>query len=134
MIFETTLWLGGLFVSAFVSATVLPGNSEAALLAALHFKPELGLLAVAVASLGNILGGLLTVWLGRRLPPAPPKPWLQCLQQLGSVSLLLSWMPIVGDALCGVAGWLRWPWLAVIVYLAMGKILRYLAIYALFTL
>lgn len=121
-------------MSAFVSATVLPGNSEAALLAALHFKPELGLLAVAVASLGNILGGLLTVWLGRRLPPAPPKAYLQRLQRLGPVSLLLSWLPIVGDALCGLAGWLRWPWLAVIVYLAMGKILRYLAIYALFNI
>lgn len=136
MIFETALWLGGLFVSAFVSATVLLGNSEAALLAALHFKPQLGLLAVVVASLGNILGGLLTVWLGRRLPSipsaeAPPKPWLQRLQQLGPVSLLLSWVPIVGDALCGVAGWLRWPWPAVMVYLAIGKILRYLAIYAL---
>lgn len=136
MIVETTLWLGGLFVSAFVSATVLPGNSEAALVAALHFKPQLGLLAVAVASLGNILGGLLTVWMGRRLLSIPavleaPKPWLQRLQQLGPISLLLSWVPIVGDALCGVAGWLRWPWPAVIVYLSIGKILRYLAIYAL---
>jgi membrane protein YqaA with SNARE-associated domain len=131
LIFETALWLGGLFASAFVSATILPGNSEAALLAALHFKPQLGLLAVAVASLGNILGGMLTVWLGRRIPPAPPKPYLQRLQQLGPISLLLSWLPLVGDALCGVAGWLRWPWLAVIAYLAMGKILRYLAIYIL---
>jgi membrane protein YqaA with SNARE-associated domain len=131
LIFETALWLGALFASAFVSATILPGNSEAALLAALHFKPQLGLLAVAVASLGNILGGMLTVWLGRRIPPAPPKPYLQRLQQLGPISLLLSWLPLVGDALCGVAGWLRWPWLAVIAYLAVGKILRYLAIYVL---
>ena len=128
---EILLWLAGLFASAFLSATVLPGNSEAALLAALHFKPSLGLLAVAVASLGNILGGVLTVWLGRKLPPVPQKPWLQSVQKLGPISLLLSWVPIMGDALCGVAGWLRWPWLAVIAYLSVGKILRYLAIYAL---
>ena len=82
----------------------------------------------------NILGGLLTVWLGRRLPPAPAKPWLQRLQQLGPICLLLSWVPIIGDALCGLAGWLRWPWLAVTMYLSVGKILRYLAIYALFTI
>ena len=128
---DILLWLVGLFASAFLSATVLPGNSEAALLAALHFKPSLGLVAVAVASVGNILGGLLTVWLGRKLPPAPQKPWLQTLQKLGPISLLLSWVPIIGDALCGVAGWLRWPWLVVIAYLSVGKILRYLAIYAL---
>ncbi|MBM5571334.1 MULTISPECIES: YqaA family protein [Deefgea] len=126
---EILLWLAGLFASAFLSATLLPGNSEATLAAALHFKPSLGLLAVAVASLGNVLGGLLTVWLGRKIPPAPQKPWLQCLQSLGPVSLLFSWLPIVGDALCGVAGWLRWSWLPVIFYLSIGKILRYLAIY-----
>lgn len=126
---DVLLWLAGLFTSAFLSATVLPGNSEAALLAALHFKPSLGLLAVAVASIGNILGGLLTVWLGRKLPPAPAKPWLAQLQKLGPISLLLSWVPVVGDALCGVAGWLRWSWLSVVVYLSIGKTLRYLAIY-----
>ncbi|MGL4996498.1 MAG: DedA family protein, partial [Deefgea sp.] len=68
-------------------------------------------------------------WLGRKLPPAPQKPWLDTLQKLGPISLLLSWVPIVGDALCGVAGWLRWSWLPVLVYLSIGKILRYLAIY-----
>ncbi|MGL6042187.1 MAG: YqaA family protein [Deefgea sp.] len=126
---DIVLWLAGLFASAFLSATVLPGNSEAALVAALHFKPSLGLLAVAVASVGNVLGGLLTVLLGRKLPPAPQKPWLETLQKLGPISLLLSWVPVVGDALCGVAGWLRWSWLPVLVYLSIGKILRYLAIY-----
>ncbi|QZA78463.1 DedA family protein [Deefgea tanakiae] len=129
---DILLWLVGLFASAFLSATVLPGNSEAALLAALHFKPSLGLLAVTVASLGNILGGLLTVWMGRKLPPAPQKPWLQKLQKLGPISLLMSWLPIVGDAVCGLAGWLRWPWWSVTLYLSIGKIARYLAIYVLF--
>ena len=124
-------WLAGLFASAFVSATILPGNSEASLIAALHFKPELGLLAVAVASLGNILGGALTVWLGRRLPVAPQSRWTQWAQRIGVISLLLSWVPLIGDALCGLAGWLRWPWLSVLVYMSVGKVLRYLAIYTL---
>ncbi|MBM5575066.1 YqaA family protein [Deefgea sp. CFH1-16] len=128
---ELSLWLAGLFATAFLSATILPGNSEAALVAALHFKPDLGWLAVAVASLGNVLGGLLTVYLGRILPKAPEAKWLPRLQRLGPVSLLLSWVPLMGDVLCGVAGWLRWPWRPVMLYLILGKVLRYLVIYAL---
>lgn len=121
-------WLAGLFGSAFASATVLPGNSEAALLALLHWKPQLAGGAVIVATLGNVLGGLTTVWLGRRLPEAPEGRAVRWARRFGCASLLLSWLPLVGDALCGVAGWLRWPWLPVIVWLTLGKAARYVAI------
>lgn len=120
--------LAGLFVSAFTSATVLPGNSEAALLALLHFKPQLALLAVAVATIGNTLGGLTTVWLGRRILKTPQGRAVALAQRYGPVSLLLSWVPLAGDALCGVAGWLRWHWWPVLVWMTLGKLARYSAL------
>ncbi|QLG88375.1 DedA family protein [Chitinibacter bivalviorum] len=126
----TTLsWLAGLWLSAFSSATILPGNSEAVFAAALHFQPQLWLAAWLVVSIGNIMGGAMTAWLGWRVP-APPKqsrltPYLRHAERLGPISLLLSWVPVVGDALCALAGWLRWPWLAVLIYLSLGKIARY---------
>ncbi len=123
--FDSLGWLAGLFGSAFVSATILPGNSEAALLALLHFQPQIVVVAVGVATLGNVLGGLTTVWLGRRLPSAPEGRAVQLARRLGPVSLLLSWLPLAGDALCGVAGWLRWPWLPVILWITVGKAARY---------
>ncbi len=122
---ESAGWLAGLFGSAFVSATILPGNSEAALLALLHFRPELAVWAVISATLGNVLGGLTTVWLGRRLPQAPQGRAVELARRFGPFSLALSWLPLVGDALCGLAGWLRWPWLPVIVWIVVGKAARY---------
>lgn len=121
-------WLAGLFGSAFVSATILPGNSEAALLALLHFQPQAVWLALFVATLGNVLGGLTTVWLGRRLPNPPEGRVSRWAQRFGPPSLLLSWFPLVGDALCGVAGWLRWSWPAVTVWVTVGKAARYLVL------
>lgn len=125
MIVENAGWLAGLFGSAFVSATVLPGNSEAALLALLHFRPEIAPWAVMAATLGNVLGGLTTVWLGRRLPQAPQGRAVDIARRIGPFSLVLSWLPLAGDALCGVAGWLRWPWLPVIAWITLGKAARY---------
>ncbi|MBE9610159.1 YqaA family protein [Chitinilyticum piscinae] len=123
-----TFWLlAGLFASAFLSATLLPGNSEAVLLALLGQTQRDWLLLVLVATVGNVLGGLLTVWLGRRLPAPQRQGRLYGLaERWGPVSLLLSWVPVAGDALCGLAGWLRWSWGAVCVWLALGKALRYL--------
>ncbi len=126
------LWaLAGLWLSAFTSATVLPGNSEAALLALLWWRPELWLPALLVATLGNTLGGLTSVWLGRRLPAgAMPEDgrlarWLPRLQHWGTPLLLLSWVPVLGDALCVAAGWLRLPWLSTTLMLVAGKLFRY---------
>ncbi|WP_211227568.1 YqaA family protein [Chitinibacter tainanensis] len=122
-------WLGALALSAFTSATLLPGNSELAFAAALHYQPQLWVWAWLVAAVANSAGGALTVWLGRRLPAQPKHRWLQrslaLAQRFGPASLLLSWVPLLGDALCGLAGWLRWPWGRVLCYLSLGKIARY---------
>jgi membrane protein YqaA with SNARE-associated domain len=120
----TALWL--LFVSAFVSATLLPGNSEAALLLFLYSFPDAGLRAIAFATAGNTLGGLTSYWIGRLLPRRQQEGRaMQLLQRYGTPALLLSWVPLVGDLLCVGAGWLRLDATRVTVFMAFGKCLRY---------
>ncbi len=124
--------LAGLFASSFASATVLPGNSEIALALVLSEWPEAKGAALALATLGNTLGGLTTYGLGRFVPPRAQPRHLLPLQRWGAPALLLSWVPVVGDALCLGAGWLRlrpWPCAA---FMAVGKALRYAAVAALF--
>jgi membrane protein YqaA with SNARE-associated domain len=121
--------LATLFVSAFVSATVLPGNSEVVLVAVLKSYPERAAAAIALATLGNTLGSLTTFGLGRLLPQRPLEGraggWVR---RYGALTLLLAWLPVVGDALCAAAGWLRVPWLLAAAVIAAGKLLRYLAV------
>ncbi|WP_137939399.1 YqaA family protein [Chitinivorax sp. B] len=118
----------GLFASAFLSATVLPGNSELALLAYLKFVPQQVVLAVTVATAGNTLGGLSSYWLGRFAPPPAEGKSLSWLRRYGATALLLSWVPVVGDALCIGAGWLRLKAFPVAMMLLIGKAVRYVAI------
>lgn len=124
--------LGGLFLSAFLAATLLPGGSELAFVAYLKWQPGSAWLALMVATLGNTLGGLTTVWLGRRLPVAPQGrhfPRLEAwMRRFGAFTLLFSWLPLVGDAMCLLAGWQRVAWLPATVYILLGKGLRYLAL------
>ena len=122
--------LAALFVSAFVSATVLPGNSEVVLFAFLTVNPGLAAPAVAVATLGNTLGGMTTYALGRLVPASKSLPeraagWVR---RHGAAALLLSWVPFIGDALCAAAGWLRIRWWTAALAMAAGKLARYAAI------
>jgi membrane protein YqaA with SNARE-associated domain len=128
--------LSTVFVVAFVSATLLPMGSEAAVFALVKLRPELFWPAMAAATLGNTLGGALTWWMGRgaqsvhaRLRPdhAPSRP-LQWLRRFGPRACLLSWLPVVGDPLCGVAGWMRLPFWPCVAYMAVGKLLRYVVL------
>ncbi|KAF0812571.1 Inner membrane protein YqaA [Andreprevotia sp. IGB-42] len=120
-----------MFASAFLSATLLPGNSEVALAAYLIKWPQQLWPALLVATAGNSLGGLVTVWLGRRIPPAETPRKVALLQRWGPVILLATWLPVVGDALCIAAGWLRWPWRRIWLWLVLGKFSRYAVIAAL---
>ena len=133
------LTLGGLFLSSFLSSTLLPGGSEVVLaaLASQHRHDPWVLLGVATA--GNTLGGMSSWGLGFLISWRFPlsglsKPQHQLaverLQQWGSPSLLLSWLPFVGDPLCVAAGWLRVNVLLALVFIAIGKALRYTAIVA----
>ena len=122
--------LAALFASAFVSATVLPGNSEIVLVAVLKAFPERFAQAIALATLGNTLGGLTTYGVGRLLPQRkiPDGRALAWVRRYGAVALLLSWVPVIGDALCAAAGWLRVPLWSSALALLIGKLARYLAV------
>ena len=124
---STSLW--ALFASAFISATVLPGASEVVLFAVLKAFPERALAAIAIATVGNTLGSLTTYGLGRLVPKRDFEgravAWVR---RYGAWSLLLAWLPIVGDALCAAAGWLRLPWVKCLPAIAAGKLARYLVI------
>jgi membrane protein YqaA with SNARE-associated domain len=134
---ESALGPWALFVTAFVSATLAPGSSEAVLawLVAQTGHDPLWLLVVATA--GNTLGAVSTWLLGRLAALGYPLEHfmkdrsdkaLALVQRWGTWSLLLSWLPIVGDGLCLAAGWLRLPFLACLVAIIAGKLLRYVAV------
>ena len=122
--------LAALFASAFVSATVLPGNSEIVLAAVLKAFPERFAQAIALATLGNTLGGLTTYGVGRLIPQrkVPDGRSLAWVRRYGAAALLLSWVPVIGDALCAAAGWLRVPLWSSALALFLGKLARYLAV------
>jgi membrane protein YqaA with SNARE-associated domain len=121
---DASLW--ALFVSAFVSSTILPGNSEIVLAAVLKAGSAQPAVAVALATLGNTLGGLTTYGIGRLLPSRLPEgAAIARVRRFGAAALLLSWLPFVGDALCAAAGWLRVNWVACALAMAAGKAARY---------
>lgn len=124
-----------LFASAFLSATLLPGSSEALLLLRLHEGAEpIGLVLYATA--GNLLGSLLTYLMGRGGNVLLHRRWLRIdevsLQRAerwfarwGLPTLLLAWLPVVGDPLCLLAGILRVRTAWFVVLVGLGKFARY---------
>jgi membrane protein YqaA with SNARE-associated domain len=122
--------LAALALSAFVSATVLPANSEIVLLAVLKAHPGLAVAAVAIATLANTLGGLTTYAMGRLVPArhVPSARIASILRRYGAWALLASWVPLAGDALCAAAGWLRVHWGAATLAMAAGKLARYVVV------
>lgn len=121
-----------IFGSSFLSATLLPGSSEALLIALLIAKKTSVYGLLLAASLGNTLGGLTNILIGRLLPLKRQGRWhdtaMTWLHRLGPAALLFSWLPVVGDLLCVLAGWLRFAWLPAMLFLAVGKTLRYIVI------
>lgn len=133
--------LSGLFISAFISSTVAPGGSEAVLayLVSVGHYP-VGYLLI-VATIGNTLGAMTTWWLGvlaaKKFPveamlPERKQSMLNIVKKKGSWTLLFSWLPVVGDALCFAGGWLKLPWLPACLFILAGKLGRYAAIAWLF--
>ncbi|MDF3008620.1 YqaA family protein [Enterobacter kobei] len=126
------LSLFSLFASSFLSATLLPGNSEVLLVALLLSGVSQPWLLVLIATMGNSLGGLTNVILGRFFPLRKTSRWQEkatgFLNRYGAAALLLSWMPVIGDLLCLLAGWMRISWGPVIFFLCLGKALRYVVI------
>lgn len=126
--FDPTYGLWGLAIYSFLSATVIPGSSEVALFALLRQDVSLILPAVLVSTAGNTLGGMFSWWCGRTLPrwqKIEHLPYKDKLERWGSPALLLAWAPVIGDALCLAAGWLRMHWLPCAFFMGVGKFLRY---------
>jgi membrane protein YqaA with SNARE-associated domain len=117
--------LAGLFLSSFLAATLLPGGSEAVLFALVKLHPEQATAAFILATIGNTLGGMTTYGMARLLPEKKLPEKSAVVARHGAPILILAWAPIVGDALCAAAGWLRLPWLQCALWMALGKGLRY---------
>lgn len=131
--FTAEAGLAGLFLASFLSATLLPGGSEAVLAALLLAHPEQAPAALLLATIGNTAGGMVTYSMGRLMPQSvvtkdSTARHIATLRGHGAPALILAWAPIIGDALCAAAGWLRLPPLACTLWMAIGKGARYLAV------
>lgn len=131
--------LGGLFLSAFVSATLAPGGSEA-VLAYLLSRHEITVpWLLGAATLGNVLGALTTWGLGflaaRKMSATISGKQVKAMESLrrwGAPLLLFSWLPLIGDGFCFAAGWMRLSFPASVAAITLGKFARYGAIVFLF--
>lgn len=129
----------GLFLTAFVAATILPMQSEAALVGLLLLDAQPAWLLVTVASIGNVLGSVCNWLLGRGVEHYRDRRWFPVKEaalqkaegwyrRYGRWSLLLSWAPIIGDPLTVAAGVLREPFPTFLLLVALAKIGRYLVL------
>jgi len=131
--------LSTVFIVSFVSATLLPVGSEPAVFGLVKINPSLFWPAIGIATIGNTLGGAVSWGMGygahqlvdRYRHSSSHLRALRWLERLGPKACLLSWLPLVGDPLCAVAGWLRLAFWPCILYMAIGKFLRYLVMTAL---
>lgn len=132
-----------LFAVSFLAATILPASSELTLATLLSTKDYNSLALLSSASIGNILGAVFNWCLGFYLLRHIKKKWFPFNQRqidkasswfkkFGIWSLLFSWLPIVGDPLTFVAGILKIKFLIFFILVSVGKVLRYLALIALF--
>jgi membrane protein YqaA with SNARE-associated domain len=138
---DLTAYLG-LFVTAFVAATImpfLPGSSEIALGGLLALDTADPALLVAVATVGNVLGAVVNYAIGRYVHGLSDRPWFpvppqtmaryeRAFQRYGVWTLLLSWMPVLGDVITTLAGLLRTDLKQFLVLVTISKACRYLAI------
>ncbi|MGX4642809.1 YqaA family protein [Massilia sp. SYSU DXS3249] len=125
-----TVGLTSVFVISFVSATLVPLGSEPAVFAVVKANEAMFWPAILVATVGNTLGGAVDYFLGYRAKIAFARErqsrWFGWLAKYGSKTMLLSWLPGIGDPLCTLAGWLHLPFWPSVMYMAIGKFGRYL--------
>jgi len=126
-----------LFTSSFASSTILPGHSEITLIALITQKKYEVFYLVFFASLGNILGSVLNWYLGLYFLKFKNKNWFpfkenqinkvsKSFLKYGKWSLLLSWVPFIGDVLTLVAGMFRVPLNQFVVIVSVAKVSRYI--------
>jgi membrane protein YqaA with SNARE-associated domain len=137
--------LFSLFISGFTSATLLPGSSEALFLYLLSRQEwNSGFLLIVVGA-GNSLGGMTNWVIGMLIRSGfmqkkhalseEKKSFIkaqQWLEQHGAPVLFFSFLPIIGDPLCLVAGLIRIHWLKALAYITLGKFTRYIVLLGLY--
>lgn len=136
--------LSAIFIVSIVSATLLPLGSEPAVFGFVKIAPDMFWPAILIATLGNTLGGAISYGMGLGAEKAYER-WREkhpekhhgkaggrwhdyisyWLHRIGPPALFFSWVPVIGDLLCAVAGWLRLPFWPSVTYMAIGKFLRY---------
>jgi len=140
MIESAVLWLLGwlaipqvgltsVFLISLVSATLLPMGSEPAVFAVVKADMNLFWIVMLVATVGNTLGGMINYWIGYGAHETFAKEkktrWFGWLERFGPKAMFLTWLPGVGDPISTLGGWLKLPFWPCVVYMALGKFLRY---------
>lgn len=128
-----------LFLTAFIAATIFPAQSEALLVALLIKTEHAPWLLVAVATVGNVLGSCVNWALGRYIEHFKDRAWFpaspQALEKAqayyhryGKWSLLLSWVPLIGDPITVMAGVMREKLSAFVLFVLIAKCGRYIVV------
>lgn len=131
--------LSSIFIISLVSATLIPMGSEPAVALYVKLNPELFWVAIFVATAGNALGGAVNWWMGyaakrayehkkKSLASAVEAKAMLWLEKLGPKACFFSFLPIIGDPLATLAGWLKFPFWSCFFYGALGKLLRYIVL------
>ena len=129
----------GIFLTAFVAATLLPAQSELALSGLLLAGKQPAWALIVVASVGNVLGSVVNWLMGRYAHRFSDRRWFpvkgenlvkaeRWYRKYGRWSLLLSWAPVIGDPLTLAAGLLREPLCSFVLLVALAKTGRYLVV------
>jgi membrane protein YqaA with SNARE-associated domain len=141
MVMSSLAAYGSLFIAAFLAATILPAQSEAVLAGLLAVGQYSPTLLILVAGTGNVLGSVVNWLLGRGVERYRTARWFpvsdksleragQWYRRYGWWSLLLSWMPVIGDPLTLAAGIMREPFVRFLVVVTIAKFGRYIALAA----
>jgi membrane protein YqaA with SNARE-associated domain len=131
----------GLFAVAFGAATILPFQSEPVLIGLLASGKFSVPGLIVVAAVGNVLGAVCNWFLGQFIDRFQGRAWFPVkksslerasgwYRRYGRWSLLLSWMPLFGDALTVIAGVLREPLWSFLILVTVAKTGRYLVLAA----
>ncbi len=127
--------LSTVFVVSFISATLLPMGSEPAVFGYVKLRPDMLWPTIFVATVGNSLGGVVDYLMGygakKAIKPKESRVTataLRWLERMGPKAMFFSFLPVVGDPLCAVGGWLKLPFWPSVMWQTIGKFLRY-AIY-----
>jgi membrane protein YqaA with SNARE-associated domain len=128
----------GLFISSFISATIIPFSSEV-VLAYLYHEGYAPLAIIIVASIGNTLGGMTGYLLGLGakwsllekyfgIKEAKIMAYTAKAERYGKILALLCWLPFIGDFIAVALGFAKVKWKEVLIYMFIGKLIRYIYI------